>query len=251
MTTVRWCHWPGTSMLEHRNLSDAGNEVGVQISGSIMSATTQREIYQKLKKKKKLHHFFCLFFTQVSECLLLCGDDQTAIIGWEGDRQADILLFGAGHVANHRQQTDRVRITGWAEPVDLEPAGKRETSCGGESSAVCGWQPHDWTCTYRINQQMCQYQTQHSPPPIPPVEMESAVTPLTVASVGRKRQLHSTRQKPITGGLSFYLVSTTILFRDYSTHSLQLWLPTIVPRHASVPWEIIRCVVKNYTISPN
>lgn len=192
MTTVRWCHWPGTSMLEHRNLSDAGNEVGVQISGSIMSATTQREIYQKLKKKKKLHHFFCLFFTQVSECLLLCGDDQTAIIGWEGDRQADILLFGAGHVANHRQQTDRVRITGWAEPVDLEPAGKRETSCGGESSAVCGWQPHDWTCTYRINQQMCQYQTQHSPPPIPPVEMESAVTPLTVASVGRKRQLHST-----------------------------------------------------------
>lgn len=221
MITVRWCHWPGTSMLEHRNLSDAGNEVGVQISGSIMSATTQREIYQKLKKKKKLHHFFCLFFTQVSECLLLCGDDQTAIIGWEGDRQADILLFGAGHVANHRQQTDRVRITGWAEPVDLEPAGKRETSCGGESSAVCGWQPHDWTCTYRINQQMCQYQTQHSPPPIPPVEMESAVTPLTVASVGRKRQLHSTRQKPITGGLSFYLVSTTILFRDYSTHSLQ------------------------------
>lgn len=212
---------------------------------------TQREIYQKLKKKKKLHHFFCLFFTQVSECLLLCGDDQTAIIGWEGDRQADILLFGAGHVANHRQQTDRVRITGWAEPVDLEPAGKRETSCGGESSAVCGWQPHDWTCTYRINQQMCQYQTQHSPPPIPPVEMESAVTPLTVASVGRKRQLHSTRQKPITGGLSFYLVSTTILFRDYSTHSLQLWLTTIVPRHASVPWEIIRCVVKNYTISPN
>lgn len=37
MTTTRWCHWPGTSMLEQRNLSDVGSDVGVPTSGSMTS----------------------------------------------------------------------------------------------------------------------------------------------------------------------------------------------------------------------
>lgn len=39
MITVKWCHWPGTSKLEQRNLSDVGKEVEVETSGSIISVT--------------------------------------------------------------------------------------------------------------------------------------------------------------------------------------------------------------------
>lgn len=54
----------------------------------------------------------------------------------EGDGQTDVLLLSPGHVANHRQQTDGMGITGRAEPVDLEPAGKGEPCCRGETPAV-------------------------------------------------------------------------------------------------------------------
>lgn len=52
MTTVRWCHWPGTSLLEQRNLSDVGKEVGVQTSGSNTSKTPIPEKYEHLKSQK-------------------------------------------------------------------------------------------------------------------------------------------------------------------------------------------------------
>lgn len=45
--------------------------------------------------------------------------------------------------------------------------------------------------------------TNHSPPPIPPVEIESAVTPLTVAKEGKKRQLEEQSQE-IKNKLCFF-----------------------------------------------
>lgn len=39
--------------------------------------------------------------------------------------------------------------------------------------------------------------TCHLPPPIPPVEIASAVTPLTVANEGKKRQLQKYKNKKV------------------------------------------------------
>lgn len=73
--------------------------------------------------------------TEVGESFLLCGDDQTAIVGWERDGQTHVLLFCTRHVTYYWQQADWVGVTGQAEAIDLEPAAKWQTSCGGKPSA--------------------------------------------------------------------------------------------------------------------
>lgn len=74
--------------------------------------------------------------TQVGVCFLFRGDHQTAIVRRERDGQAHVLLLRPRHVTYHRQQADWVRVAGQAEAIDLEPAGKRQTSCRRETSAL-------------------------------------------------------------------------------------------------------------------
>lgn len=128
--------------------------------------------------------------TQIGIRLLFRGDHQAAVICGERDGQAHILLLRPRHVAYHRQQADRVGVTGQAEAVDLEPAGERQTSSRRETSAFWRTSVSSFRATYRCVEVCRHCGCRHnSPPPIPPVDMESAVTPLTVAREGNKRQL--------------------------------------------------------------
>lgn len=87
--------------------------------------------------------------TQIGIRLLFRGDHQAAVICGERDGQAHILLLRPRHVAYHRQQADRVGVTGQAEPVDLEPAGERQTSSRRETSALWRTSVSSFRTTYR------------------------------------------------------------------------------------------------------
>lgn len=127
--------------------------------------------------------------TQIGICLLFRGDHQAAVVCGERDGQAHVLLLRPRHVTYHRQQADRVRVAGQAEAVDLEPAGERQTSCRRETSALWRTSVSSFRATCRCVEVNWHHCSHNSPPPIPPVDMESAVTPLTVAKEGNNRQL--------------------------------------------------------------
>lgn len=75
-------------MLEQRNLSDVGSDVGLQTSASITSI--RHAAHDAIKALQQQLNGCSLWFaeamftlTQVGKSLLLCGENQTAIIGRE------------------------------------------------------------------------------------------------------------------------------------------------------------------------
>lgn len=133
--------------------------------------------------------------TQIGVSLLLSGDHQAAVVCREGDGQAHVLLLRPRHVTDDGQQADGMGVAGQAEAVDLEPAAERQAGRRRETSALWRTAVTSFRDYHRRGDARRHCRSHNSPPPIPPVDMESAVTPLTVASEGSNRQLQ--------GGISY------------------------------------------------